>query len=91
VGPAGGLLLSIAAARQYGIKGVGVDIDPVRIREAEENARQAGVTKLVTFRKNDLFQEDISKATVVTLYLLPEVNLKLRPKLLKELKPPGRA
>jgi len=80
----------IAAARQHGIKGVGVDIDPVRIKEAEENARKAGVTDLAAFRENDLFQEDISKATVVTLYLSPGVNLKLRPKLLKELKPGSR-
>ena len=80
----------IAAAQRYGIQGVGVDIDPVRIKEAEENARKAGVTNLVTFRESDLFQEDISKATVVTLYLLPELNLKLLPKLLKELKPGSR-
>jgi predicted O-methyltransferase YrrM len=80
----------IAAAQRYGIKGVGVDIDPVRIKEARENARKAGVTDLVTFHENDLFQEDISKATVVTLYLLPGLNLKLRPKLLKELKPGSR-
>jgi len=80
----------IAAAQQYGIKSVGVDIDPVRIKEAEENARKAGVTNLAAFRENDLFQEDISKATVVTLYLSPGVNLKLRPKLLKELKPGSR-
>jgi SAM-dependent methyltransferase len=80
----------IAAAQRYGIKAVGVDIDAVRIQEAEENARRAGVTDLVTFRQNDLFQEDISKATVVTLYLLPEINLRLRLKLLRELKPGSR-
>jgi len=80
----------IAAAQRYGIQGLGVDIDPVRIEEAQENARRAGVTDLVTFHENDLFQEDISEATVVTLYLLPEINLRLRPKLLRELKPGSR-
>ena len=80
----------ITAARKYGVKGVGVDIDPERIAEANENARAAGVTHLVEFHKNDLFKEDISQATVVTLYLLPQVNLRLKPKLFKELKPGTR-
>jgi ubiquinone/menaquinone biosynthesis C-methylase UbiE len=80
----------ITAAKKFGVKGVGVDINPVRIKEADENARKAGVTALVTFRQGDLFDEDISKATVVTLYLLPSVNLRLRPKLLRELKPGSR-
>jgi len=76
----------VTAAKNFGIRGVGVDINPVRIKEANENAKQAGVTNLVAFHRNDLFNEDISTATVVTLYLLPSVNLRLRPKLLKELK-----
>ena len=80
----------ITAARQYGSRGVGYDIDPQRIREANENARVAGVTDRVRFVQQDLFQADLSEATIVTLYLLPEINLKLRPKLLKELKPGTR-
>jgi SAM-dependent methyltransferase len=80
----------IAAARDFGARAVGIDIDPQRITEARENARQAGVEKLVRFEENDLFQADVHEATVVTLFLLPEVNLKLRPKLLKDLKPDTR-
>jgi SAM-dependent methyltransferase len=77
----------IAAARDYGARGVGIDIDPVRIFEAEENAAKAGVTDRVEFIQGDLFDADLSDATVVTLYLLTSVNLRLRPKLLAELKP----
>ena len=80
----------IAAARKFGTRGVGVDINPQRIKEANENARKAKVTNLVQFRQGDLFEADISQATVVTLYLLPEINVKLRPKLFKELKPGTR-
>jgi SAM-dependent methyltransferase len=80
----------IAAARDYGAHGVGIDIDPERIKEARENARKAGVEALVRFEVNDLFAADIHNATVVALYLLPDVNLRLRPKLLKELKPGTR-
>lgn len=80
----------ITAAQKLGTRGVGVDINPERIKEANENARQAGVTDRVQFRQQDLFQTDLSEATVVTLYLLPEVNLQLRSKLLKELKPGTR-
>ena len=80
----------IAAARKYGAKGMGVDIDPQRIREAKENAKAANVTDKVTFKQADLFSVDVSPATVVTLYLLPSVNMKLRPKLLSELKPGTR-
>jgi SAM-dependent methyltransferase len=76
----------IMAAQKFGATGTGVDIDPVRIKEAEENAKKAGVTDRVHFRVMNLFDADFHDATVVTLYLLPEVNLKLRPKLLKELK-----
>jgi ribosomal protein L11 methylase PrmA len=80
----------IAAAKNFGARGVGIDINPVRIREAKENARTAGVGNLVRFEENDLFQADIREASVVTLFLLPNVNLKLRPKLLQELKPGTR-
>lgn len=80
----------IAAAQKYGARGVGIDIDPERIREANENAARARVTDKVRFIQGDLFRADISEATVVTLYLLTELNLKLRPKLLQELKPGTR-
>ena len=80
----------IAAAKNYGARGVGIDIDPVRIAEAKANAKKAGVENLVRFDEDDLFNADIHDATVVTLYLGPKVNMKLRPKLLKELKPGTR-
>jgi SAM-dependent methyltransferase len=80
----------IAAALKAGARGVGVDLDPERVKESLENARKANVTDRVEFFQQDLFQTDISKATVVMLYLWPEVNLKLRPKLLRELKPGTR-
>jgi ubiquinone/menaquinone biosynthesis C-methylase UbiE len=80
----------ITAAQRHGARGVGIDIDPERITEARANARQAGVTDKVAFRTQDLFKTDIRDATVVTLYLLPEVNLRLKPKLQKELKPGTR-
>ncbi|WP_141733281.1 class I SAM-dependent methyltransferase [Oligoflexus tunisiensis] len=79
--------IPITAVQKYGARAVGVDINPVRIQEANENARKAGVTDKVRFVQEDLFKTDLSEATVVTLYLLPEINRKLRPKLLKELKP----
>jgi SAM-dependent methyltransferase len=80
----------VTAAKRFGTRGVGIDIDPDRIKEANENARTAGVTDRVKFIQGDLFDADIKDATVVTLYLLPEVNLKLKPKLLSELKPGTR-
>lgn len=80
----------IAAAQQYGAQGIGVDVDPELIEQSIKNARQAGVAELVEFRLQDLFQADISQATVVMLYLGTDVNLRLRPKLLKELKPGSR-
>jgi SAM-dependent methyltransferase len=80
----------IAAAKGYGAHGVSIDINPERIQEAEGNAKKAGVEKLVRFEENDLFDADIHKATVVTLFLLNSVNEKLRPKLLKDLKPGTR-
>ena len=80
----------IAAAQKTGARGVGVDLDPGRIKESLANARKANVTDRVLFFQQDLFQTDLGKATVVMLYLWPEVNLKLRPKLLRELKPGTR-
>jgi precorrin-6B methylase 2 len=82
----------IAAAKTYGARAVGIDINPVRLAEAAENLKKAGpdVAKLVRFEENDLFQADIHEATVVTLFLLSSVNLKLRPKLLADLKPGTR-
>lgn len=76
--------------QRYGARGVGVDINPDRIAEANENARRAGVQGQAEFRQGDLFQADIDEATVVTLYLLPSVNERLKPKLLSELKPGTR-
>ena len=80
----------IAAAKQRGARGVCVDIDPQRIAEAEENARIAGVADRIRFLTQDLFQTDIGEASVVMLFLWPEINLRLRPKLLGELKPGTR-
>jgi len=82
--------IAIAAAKKYGIKAVGIDIDPDRIKEATENARKAGVSNLVEFRQEDLFKADFKEATVVTLYLLPDLNVKLRPRLWEDLKPGTR-
>jgi hypothetical protein len=69
---------------------VGVDINPQRVAEARANAKKAGVEHLVRFEQKDIFDTDVREATVVALYLLPELNLKLRPKLRKELKPGAR-
>jgi SAM-dependent methyltransferase len=80
----------ITAAKEFGTRGVGVDIDPALIREARENAVKAGVADKVKFLQQDLFETDIREATVVTLYLLPEVNRRLRPKLLSDLNPGSR-
>lgn len=80
----------IMAAKERKARGVGVDIDPVRIKESIENAKAAGVSNLVRFIEQDLFITDITPATVMMLYLWPEVNIKLRPKLLKDLKPGTR-
>jgi SAM-dependent methyltransferase len=82
--------IPITAAKTYGARGVGIDIDPQRIREATENLKNAGVGDKVRFLNQDLFTTDISQATVVTLYLLPSLNLKVLPKLNKELKPGTR-
>jgi SAM-dependent methyltransferase len=80
----------IAAAKTYGARGVGIDNNPERIREAEQIAQREGVSHLVSFRVGDLYDADLQQATLVTLYLLPEVNLRLRPKLQKQLKPGSR-
>ena len=82
--------IPITAAKTYGARGVGIDIDPQRIKEAQENLKNSGVGDRVKFLNQDLFTTDISEATVVTLYLLPSLNLKLMPKLNKELKPGTR-
>jgi precorrin-6B methylase 2 len=80
----------IAAARHFGARAVCIDIDPQRIRESRANARRAGVAERIVFLTQDLFETDIGEATVVTLFLWPQVNLKLRPKLWRELKPGTR-
>jgi ribosomal protein L11 methylase PrmA len=80
----------VIAAALRGARGVGVDLDPERITNARANAARAGVTEHVTFVEQDLFATDVSRATVVTLYLGPEVNRRLRPKLLRELRPGTR-
>jgi SAM-dependent methyltransferase len=80
----------IMAVKKYGARGVCVDIDPVRIKESKSNADTAGVTKRIEFILGDLFQQDLSTASVVTLYLLPSLNERLRPKLFKELRPGTR-
>jgi hypothetical protein len=80
----------IAAAKKYGTRGTGIDLDPARIEESEAAARKAGVTGKTQFRQADLFETDLRDATVVTLYLLPSLNVKLRPKLFRELRPGSR-
>ncbi|HET6778735.1 MAG TPA: class I SAM-dependent methyltransferase [Gemmatimonadales bacterium] len=80
----------IAAARKYGTRGTGIDIDSVRVAEGRLGARKAGVTAKAKFQQADLFETDLRDATVVTLYLLPTLNVKLRPKLFSELRPGSR-
>ena len=82
--------IPITAAQKYGARGVGIDINPERTKEANDNLKKAGVGDKVKFLTADLFESNISEATVVTLYLLPTLNEKLRPKLFKELKPGTR-
>lgn len=83
--------IAIAAVRDFGAsRATGVDIDPQRVAEARANAKQAGVQDRVRFMEQDLFETDFSKATVVTMYLLPDVNIKLRPRILDELAPGTR-
>ncbi|MBM3728007.1 MAG: methyltransferase domain-containing protein [Acidobacteria bacterium] len=80
----------VTAARKFGARGVGIDINPVRIKEAQENAKRNGVEHLVRFVEKDLFEADIKEATVVSLFLLSHINLKLKPKLMRDLKPGTR-
>ena len=80
----------VIAAALRGARGVGVDLDPERIVNARRNAARSGVTSRVTFIEQDLFATDVSPASVVTLYLGPDVNRRLRPKLLRELRPGAR-
>lgn len=80
----------ITAAKEFGARGVGVDIDPELIAEARANAQNAGVADKVKFIEGNMYEADIRPATVVTLFLHPEPNLKLRPKLLRELRPGTR-
>jgi SAM-dependent methyltransferase len=82
--------IPITAAAYFGARAHGVDIDPGRIAESHVNAKAAGVTHRVSFERANLFDIDISRASVVTMYLLPEINLKLRPRLLATLKPGTR-
>ena len=79
--------IPIAAAKQYGVRAVGIDIDPKLVDEARETARREGVESLVSFRNEDMFLTDVREATVVTLYLSDTLNVMLRPKLLRELRP----
>jgi predicted O-methyltransferase YrrM len=80
----------ITAAKKFGARGVGVEIDPKLVREATRHAREAGVADRVKFVQGDIFEADIREATVITMYLLPDVNMRLRPKLLSDLKPGTR-
>jgi len=82
--------IPIAAAKQFGARGVGIDIDKDRIAESRRNARDAGVAALVRFEQGDILQADVSTASVVTLYLVSSSNLKLRPLLTKQLQPGAR-
>jgi hypothetical protein len=82
--------IPITAAQRYGARGLGVDIDPQRIAEAKANAARAGVSDMVTFRRENLFDTDISKASVLTLFLSLRMNIALRPRILKELRPGAR-
>jgi SAM-dependent methyltransferase len=79
----------VTAAKKYGVKAVGIEIDPKRIEEARENVRRNGVSNLVTIREGSLFDADLSGATVITMYLLPQLNVRLKPELAK-LKPGTR-
>ncbi len=82
--------IPITAAKQFGTRGVGIDLNPVRVTEANQNAREAGVTDKVRFVEGDIFKSDFREASVVTLYLLPAINLQLKPQLMEQLKPGTR-
>ena len=79
----------VTAAKKYGVKAIGFDVDPQRIKEANENVQKNGVGNLVTIRQADIFEQDLREANVVTLYLLPELNVRLMPQL-KQLKTGSR-
>ena len=80
----------VTAAKKYGVKAVGFEIDPQRIKESHENIKKAGVENLVEIRQQDIRTVDLSPATVLTMYLLPEVNLMIRPNIWKQMKPGSR-
>lgn len=82
--------IPVTAAREYGIQAMGVDIDPERIREANENAQRNRVTDLVEFHEQDLFETSLAEADVLAMYLLSSVNLDLRPRILEEMRPGAR-
>ena len=79
--------IPVTAAKRYGARAMGVDLNPKRIEEAEQNARENQVTDKVAFKNQDLFDTPIGEATVLTMYLLPRVNMQLRPRILAELAP----
>ena len=81
--------IPITAAKKYGVQATGVDLNPVRVQEANENAKRERVTDKVTFKEQDLFETDLTQADVITMYLLTRINMKLRPQLMK-LKPGTR-
>ena len=80
----------VTAAKKYGVKAIGFEIDPERIKESAENIQKAGVGDLVEIRQQDIRTVDLSPATVLTMYLLPEVNLMIRPNIWKQMKPGSR-
>jgi tRNA G37 N-methylase Trm5 len=80
----------ITAAKKYGVKAIGFEIDPERIKESTENIKKAGVGDLVEIRQQDIRSVDLSPASVLTMYLLPEVNLMIRPNIWKQMKPGSR-
>jgi tRNA G37 N-methylase Trm5 len=80
----------VTAAQKYGVRAIGFEIDPQRIKESHENIKKAGVEKLVEIRRQDIRTVDLSGATVLTMYLLPEVNLMIRPNIWKQMKPGAR-
>lgn len=82
--------IPVTAAKKYGARAIGIDIDPDRVKEANENVAKNGVGSLVKIVQGDLFEQNLSEATVVTLYLLPSLNVRLMPKLMKELRPGTR-
>ena len=80
----------VTAAKKYGVKAIGFEIDPQRIKESHENIKKAGVERLVEIRQQDIRTVDLSAASVLTMYLLPEVNLMIRPNIWKQMKPGSR-